>query len=118
MKPQLRVVTGTPAGTVLVYSHHNIVIGRHRDSDIVFDSHQDIGVSVRHAAIFRRADRWYARDMGSRNGTLVNGHKITTDTALNDTDQIQLGAGGPVIECRFVSDDVPDTVRSPIRVRR
>ena len=113
MKPQLRIVTGTPAGTVLVYSHHNITIGRHPDSDIAFDPHQDLEVSLRHAAIFRRADRWYLRDMGSRNGTLVNGHKITADSALSDTDQIQLGAGGPVIECRFVGGGVPDTERSP-----
>ena len=113
MKPQLRIVTGTPAGTVLVYSHHNITIGRHPDSDVAFDAHQDLEVSVRHAAIFKQADRWYVRDMGSRNGTLVNGHKVTADTALNDTDQIQLGAGGPVIECRLVGDNVPDTERSP-----
>ncbi|MEE8116696.1 MAG: trypsin-like peptidase domain-containing protein, partial [Gemmatimonadales bacterium] len=113
MKPQLRIVTGNPAGTVLVYSHHNITIGRHPDSDVAFDAHQDLEVSVRHAAIFKQADRWYVRDMGSRNGTLVNGHKVTADTALNDTDQIQLGAGGPVIECRLVGDHVPDTERSP-----
>ncbi len=113
MKPQFRIVTGTPAGTVVVYSHHNITIGRHPDSDIAFDAHKDLEVSVRHAAIFKRADRWYVRDMGSRNGTLVNGHKITADTALNDTDQIRLAAGGPVIECRFVGDDVPNTERSP-----
>ncbi len=113
MKPQFRIVRGTPAGTVLVYSHHNITIGRHPDSDIAFDAHKDLQVSVRHAAIFKRADRWYLRDMGSRNGTLVNGHKITADTALNDADQIQLGAGGPVIECRFVGDDVPNAERSP-----
>ena len=113
MKPQFRIVRGTPAGTVVVYSHHNITIGRHPDSDIAFDAHKDLQVSVRHAAIFKRADRWYLRDMGSRNGTLVNGHKITADTALNDTDQIQLAAGGPAIECRFVGDDVPNTERSP-----
>ncbi len=51
MKPQLRIVTGNPAGTVLVYSHHNITIGRHPDSDVAFDAHQDLEVSVRHAAI-------------------------------------------------------------------
>lgn len=113
MKPQFRIVRGTTAGTVVVYSHHNITIGRHPDSDIALDAHKDLEVSVRHAAIFKRANRWYVRDMGSRNGTLVNGHRITADTALNDTDQIQLGAGGPVIECRFVGDDVPDTERSP-----
>ncbi len=111
MKPQLRIVTGTPAGTVLVYSHHNITIGRHPDSDIAFDAHRDLEVSVRHAAIFKRADRWHVRDMGSRNGTRVNGHKVTADTTLNDTDQIQLGVGGPVIECRLVGDHVPDTER-------
>ena len=114
MKPQITVVTGTPAGSTFVFSHTNISIGRHPDSDITFDAHGDIEVSVRHAGIVKRDDRWVVRDMESRNGTLVNGHRITADTTLSDTDQIRLGAGGPLIECRLVADHVADTPRRPL----
>jgi hypothetical protein len=48
------------------------------------------------------------RDLGSRNGTLVNGHKIRGDTRLDDTDQVRLGADGPAVEARLVPDDTPD----------
>jgi S1-C subfamily serine protease len=113
VKPQLTVVTGTPAGTTVVFSHTHITLGRHPDSDVVFDAHEDIEVSVRHAAIVKQGDRWVVRDMDSRNGTLVNGHKITADTPLSDTDQIRLGTSGPLIECRLVADHVADTPRRP-----
>jgi S1-C subfamily serine protease len=113
VKPQLRVATGTPAGSTFIFSHTHITIGRHPDSDVTFDAHDDIEVSVRHAAIVKQDDRWVVRDLGSRNGTLVNGHRITADTTLCDTDQIRLGVGGPLIECRLVADHVADTPRRP-----
>ena len=112
MKPELRIVSGSTAGAALVFSQSHITIGRHPESDIAFDPHDDIEVSVRHAAILKHGDHWIVRDLGSRNGTLVNGHKITADTKLADTDQIRLGPGGPLIECRLVADHVPDTGKS------
>ncbi|MCH8144712.1 MAG: trypsin-like peptidase domain-containing protein [Gemmatimonadetes bacterium] len=51
MKPELRIVSGSTAGTILVFSQSHITIGRHPESDIAFDPHDDIEVSVRHAAI-------------------------------------------------------------------
>ncbi len=112
MKPELRIVSGSPASTILVFSQSHIAIGRHPESDIAFDPRHDIEVSVRHAAILKHGDHWIVRDLGSRNGTLVNGHPITGDTKLCDTDHIRLGPGGPVIECRLVADHVPDTGKS------
>lgn len=113
MKPQIRIITGGPAGSTRVFSQPRIAIGRHPESDIAFDSHADLEVSARHALILKRDDRWIVRDLESRNGTLVNGHPITGDTAIDDTDQIRLGAGGPLIEFRLVPDHIPDTGKSP-----
>ena len=50
------------------------------------------------------------QDLGSTNGTLVNGHAITGDTALGDTDQIRFGPNGPIVEVRLVSDGTPDGI--------
>lgn len=113
MKPQLRILSGFSAGTTAVFSKPYIAIGRHPASDLRFDADQELDVSARHAAILKQGDRWMLRDLGSRNGTLVNGHKITADARLDDTDQIRLGANGPTFELRLVPDSTPDTVSPP-----
>jgi len=113
VKPQLKVLSGFSAGTTAVFSKPYIAIGRHPASDLRFDADRELDVSARHAAILKQGDRWYLRDLGSRNGTLVNGHPITADTKLDDTDQIRFGPQGPTVEFRLVPDSVPDTLAPP-----
>ncbi len=113
MKPQLKVLSGFNAGAIAVFSKPYIAIGRHPASDLPFDADKELNVSSRHAALLKQGERWYLRDLGSRNGTLVNGHKITKDVKLDDTDQIRLGANGPTVEFRLVPDSTPDTVSAP-----
>ncbi len=113
MKPQLKVLSGFGAGTLGVFSKPYIAIGRHPASDLRFDADKELDVSSRHAALLKQGDHWYLRDLGSRNGTLVNGHKLAKDTKLDDTDQFRLGANGPTVEFRLVPDSTPDTVSPP-----
>jgi pSer/pThr/pTyr-binding forkhead associated (FHA) protein len=49
-------------------------IGRKEDNDIVIDNH---AVSGHHAKILREEDDFFIEDLGSLNGTFVNGFKIT-----------------------------------------
>lgn len=112
MKPQIKILSGFSAGTTAVFSKPYIAIGRHPASDLRFDADKELDVSARHAAILKQGDHWMLRDLGSRNGTLVNGHKITADARLDDTDQVRLGANGPTFEVRLVADSTPDTVAS------
>lgn len=111
MKAQLRVLTGGPAGTTHVFSKSEVVIGRHPQCDLQFDPLTDLQVSVRHAMLVRSGDRWIARDLQSSNGTFVNGYQITSDTQLDNTDQIRLGRDGPLMEFRLVHEGTRDTVR-------
>lgn len=113
MKPQLKVLSGVNAGLLAVFTKPYIAIGRHPASDLRFDAEKELGVSARHAALLKQGDHWFLRDLGSRNGTLVNGHKITKDVRLDDTDQIRLGANGPTVEFRLVSDATPDALTAP-----
>jgi hypothetical protein len=52
---------------------------------------QDGSVSSRHARIVRSADGFYLEDLQSRNGTFVNGEKVTQKRLLEDGDLIRLG---------------------------
>jgi DNA-binding CsgD family transcriptional regulator len=49
------------------------------------------GVSRVHAVIERFGDLWCVRDLGSRNGTFVNGDRILGERALHSGDEISLG---------------------------
>ena len=109
MKAKLNLLSGSRAGATFVFSQNTVAIGRHPDSDLQFDPNEDLDVSVRHAALVRHGERWMIRDLDSRNGTLVNGHRIHADTILDDTDQIRLGPEGPSVEFRLVAESTPDT---------
>jgi hypothetical protein len=65
-----------------------LVLGRHRGCEVVL---ADPTVSRRHARLVYDADRWTLQDLGSRNGTLVNGRRIDV-CPLNPGDRVQLGA--------------------------
>jgi S1-C subfamily serine protease/pSer/pThr/pTyr-binding forkhead associated (FHA) protein len=114
VKPQIRILSGISAGAVIVQGKPYIAVGRHPASDLRFDPDQELDVSARHAAIVQQGTRWFVRDLGSRNGTLVNGHKISGDVKLDDTDHIQFGPHGPKIEFRLVADSVPDRAMPPV----
>lgn len=62
-------------------------IGRLPDCDLYLD---DSTVSREHAAVVRRGDRWWVLDLGSTNGTRVNG-QTAAEHPLTDGDSIELG---------------------------
>jgi len=63
------------------------IIGRNPDVDLALS---DAGLSRIHTKLSRQGDGWLAEDMGSANGTLVNGEAIDSPTLLADGDEIQL----------------------------
>jgi DNA-binding response OmpR family regulator len=71
-------------------------IGRWEDNDIVVD---DRWVSRTHARIRREGDQYVVVDLGSKNGTFVNGQRIVGPVALSDGDEIQVT---PLIVLTFV----------------
>lgn len=65
-----------------------LVIGRESPADIVL---ADAGVSRQHARLAPRAGELYLIDLGSRNGTLVNGNRLQGQQSLKPGDQIVIG---------------------------
>ncbi|HUF03976.1 MAG TPA: FHA domain-containing protein [Aridibacter sp.] len=77
-------------------------LGRDPNCDVVIEA-SAVMVSRRHANITPQDVGFMIADNKSFNGTLVNGHRISTPTPLADGDTIQLGHGGPIL--KFSSED-------------
>ncbi len=65
-----------------------VVIGRSPSSDIVIDEPY---VSSTHARLTLQGPALVLEDLGSTNGTLVNGHPIDQPVTLRDSDEVQVG---------------------------
>ena len=65
-----------------------ILLGRSEECDIVLPAR---AVSRQHARIVQTAAGYFVRDLGSKNGTFVNGQEVKSDYALQDGDEIQIG---------------------------
>ena len=65
-----------------------LTLGTLESNDVVVEAD---GVSRVHAVIERFGDAWCVRDLGSRNGTFVNGDRIIGERALHAGDEIVLG---------------------------
>jgi FHA domain len=65
-----------------------VTVGTLESNDLVVDAD---GVSRVHAVLERFGDTWCVRDLGSRNGTFVNGDRIIGEHALHAGDEISLG---------------------------
>ena len=65
-----------------------LTVGTLESNDMVVD---DEGVSRVHAVLERFGEAWCVRDLGSRNGTFVNGGRIIGERALHPGDEILLG---------------------------
>ncbi len=99
-KPVLTVITGSSTGVQYKVSKGAAVIGRAPNAELRVE---DDGISRTHARIRAETGRAWVEDMGSRNGTFVNGAKITAAIELRDGDKIQVGRG-TVIRFGFQDD--------------
>jgi hypothetical protein len=69
-------------------SGRGAVLGRAPDVSVLVD---DVYVSDEHAEIMPDGEGWCVRDLGSTNGTYLNGAKVTRPTPLAAGDQLRLG---------------------------
>ncbi len=84
---QLRIHTGDNAGTDVPLQGSRLSVGRLSSCDLALP---DTTVSREHAAVVRRNDAWWVVDLGSTNGTRVNGVQAA-EQPINVGDRIEFG---------------------------
>jgi serine phosphatase RsbU (regulator of sigma subunit) len=83
----LLVIRGLNPGQQFPLEGERAVVGRHPECDIVLD----VGaVSRQHAQIVRVGNGYFVEDLGSRNGTFVNGELIRGRRQLQEADQVKI----------------------------
>jgi pSer/pThr/pTyr-binding forkhead associated (FHA) protein len=97
-----RLKISAPDGSREVRLDQRLTIGR-VEGDLVLD---DKGISRKHCEIVKGEGGFLLRDLGSSNGTLVNGEKVS-ERRLADGDKIRLGA----VTLSFLESDSDAAVR-------
>ncbi len=99
--PMLVIQNGQMAGQRWLVDSDRVVLGREMDSaDLVLPERQ---ISRKHCELYRGEDgAFYVRDLGSKNGTFVNGREVKEATRLQDGDEISMALS---IKLAFVGSD-------------
>lgn len=87
----LRVVANgkaEPAVGTLLALRPITSMGRAQNSTVVIDESY---VSQEHALLLERGGQWWLEDLGSRNGTLLNGVPLTETAVVSSGDMITIG---------------------------
>lgn len=90
-----QLVLDTPEGPHAFPLNTTVMtVGRGLNNDLIVE---DPRVSRQHAQLRFKSRRYFIGDMGSTNGTYVNGTQLTADQVLHDGDTVSLGG----LELRF-----------------
>ncbi|MDB5352317.1 MAG: hypothetical protein JWN86_3564 [Planctomycetota bacterium] len=101
---QLVVVQGRSATQTLKIGSGVMTVGRQQDCQLRIASSQ---VSRKHCQIFEKKGLLLVKDLGSANGTLVNGKKIADQRVLEPGDELTVGS------VKFRIERMEDTVLIP-----
>lgn len=107
MRAQFKFLSGARAGQTDILGQPNIILGRHPECDVKFDPDRDLDVSARHASLTQEGDHYVLRDLGSTNGTYVQGRLIREPVTLSGRELIRFGPSGPQVEFTAISTTKP-----------
>ena len=85
--PFLKVLEGEQRGQSFPLVGDRTTVGRHPQCELVLEN---VAVSRQHARVLELGEDYFIEDLGSRNGTFLNDHKVEGQEQLGDGDRIQL----------------------------
>ena len=113
---RLRVTAGNAQGTEIQVADE-FLIGREAPDEGKLG--QDAEISRQHARITHTGDEYVIEDLGSTNGTFLNGRKISRPEVLSAGDRIQVGATTLVVQVSVAAASeaapAPEALRRPTR---
>ena len=106
----LRHITGsraTEVDEIALGAHRELILGRAPSAAVRFDPRRDASVGRHHARIEPDdvPGRFRIVDLASRNGTMLNGRRLTGPASLSPGDIVRLGEDGPELE--FLVEMIP-----------
>jgi two-component system NtrC family sensor kinase len=105
------VTTGTDIDKAFDFNTEVISVGRSSTNDIRLN---DRFASHNHLKIYRKDDKWYLQDLNSRNGTFVNGERVTPGEQLEVSEGFSIVIGMSVLSLgRELSDGMLSALTSP-----
>ncbi len=104
MKFTFKHLSGSRAGQEQALEGSVIGVGRNPTNQLAFDPAVDDRVSGNHAQLVVMGEQVTVNDMGSRNGTFVNGQPVTGPTVVPSGAVLQFGSeGGPKVLVTYVA---------------
>jgi phosphoserine phosphatase RsbU/P len=106
----LVTMKGPNPGQRFALERGGTLIGRQPDAAVYLES---LAVSRQHARVGCDGDAWFVEDLGSSNGTFVNGARVHARTPLTERDLLQIGPY--VLSLRAESEEHPPEADQIIR---
>jgi len=95
MRTTFTYLIGPQKGERAKFDAERILVGRAPDNTLCLGDGAR-RVSSHHAEVTQRGDQYVLRDLGSTNGTMINGRRVVVSELAHD-DLIEFGAGGPLL---------------------
>lgn len=102
--------TSSRAGQSQAIDQDRTLVGRSRECDLSFDPEKDKEVSGKHGELLWMAGRLTYRDVGSTNGSFLNGTPVTGAVHVSTGDTLQFGRSGPKVRFTMVEGSLPPEV--------
>jgi phosphoserine phosphatase RsbU/P len=109
---EIRIESADGASRRVTLDKERVTIGRSRENDVFLP---DQWLSRQHAEVRTRGDGYVLVDLGSKNGTLLNGSRLSGEQGLKDGDLITIGEHRLVFSLG-ASDETDDDIE-PIGTR-
>ena len=110
MRATFTYLIGPQKGERAKFDAERILVGRALDNTLCLGDGAR-RVSSHHAEVIQRGDQYVLRDLGSTNGTMINGRRVVVSELEHD-DLIEFGAGGPLLRFGIERPEKQDQVET------
>ena len=116
MRATFTYLIGPQKGERAKFDAERILVGRALDNTLCLGDGAR-RVSSHHAEVIHRGDQYVLRDLGSTNGTMINGRRVVVSELAHD-DLIEFGAGGPLLRFGIERPEKEDQLETVSKDRR